>query len=122
VFDRQLLLSGAKRNEVLALAEVQRYGRDSYGDAEYVSIYGLRPADWYARGVRLLGRTAVECTRDALANAIAQDVAAHVTLRSMGQAGAGTASPTVVVRSVRWLGQHAALAAAPPAGRARGGV
>ena len=34
----------------------------------------MRPADWYAKGVRLLGRTAVECTRDAVADAIGKDV------------------------------------------------
>jgi hypothetical protein len=76
LYDRQLLLAGAKRNEVLGLWEVQRYGTDSYADPDYVSIYGMRPAEWYAKGVRLLGRTVVECTRDALARAIAEDVAA----------------------------------------------
>jgi hypothetical protein len=39
-YDRQLLLGGAKRNAVLELWEVKRYGIDSYGDADYVSIYG----------------------------------------------------------------------------------
>jgi len=75
-YDRQLLLGGAKRNAVLGLWEVQRYGIDSYGDAEYVSIYGMRPSHWYASGVRLLGRTAVECTRDGLGDAIGKDIAA----------------------------------------------
>jgi hypothetical protein len=70
------MLSEGKRNEVLALAEVEQYGRDSFGDPDYVHIYGLKPADWYARGIRILGRTAVECTRDRLADAIACDVAA----------------------------------------------
>ena len=74
-YDRQLLL-GAKRNALLELWEVQKYGIDSYGDPDYVSIYGMRPAAWYAKGVRLLGRTAVECTRDKLADAIGKDVAA----------------------------------------------
>src|SRR5215470_2829755 len=74
-YDRHLLL-GALRNTVLELWEVEQYGKDSFGDADYVSIHGKRPADWYAQGVRLLGRTAVECTRDALASAIAADVAA----------------------------------------------
>src|SRR5215471_2329422 len=64
LYDRQLLLLGAKRNAVLDLWEVRRYGSDSYGDEDYVSIYGMRPADWHGRGARLLGRTAVECTRD----------------------------------------------------------
>jgi len=35
-YDRQLLLHGAKRNEILALDEVHAYGRDSYADADYV--------------------------------------------------------------------------------------
>ena len=74
-YDRQLLLLGAKRNLVLELWEIQRYGSDSYGDADYLSIYGLAPATWHEKGIRLLGRTAVECTRDQLADAIGQDTA-----------------------------------------------
>ena len=70
------MLFGAKREATLDLWEVQRYGAESYGDTDHVSVYGMRPAEWYARGIRLLGRTAVECTRDVLADAIAMDVAA----------------------------------------------
>jgi hypothetical protein len=76
-YDRQLLL-GEKRNQLLELWEVQRYGIDSYGDPDYVSIYGMRPAEWYAKGIRLLGRTAVECTRDKLGDVIGKDVALTV--------------------------------------------
>jgi hypothetical protein len=75
-YDRRLLLEGAKRNAVLDLTEVQRYGIESWGDPDYVCIYGLRPADWYGRGIRILGRTAVECTRDTLADNIGRDIAA----------------------------------------------
>jgi hypothetical protein len=75
-YDRSLLLGPARRDQVLDLSEVQRYGRDSFDDPDYVSVYGLRPPDWYARGVRLLGRTAVECTRDLLADRVGRDVAA----------------------------------------------
>jgi hypothetical protein len=75
-YDRRLLLFGSKRDAVLDLEEVRRYGSDSYGDSDYVSIYGMPPDEWYAHGVRMLGRTAVECTRDALARVIARDVAA----------------------------------------------
>lgn len=78
LYDRQLLLAGAKRNELLELWEVHRYGNDSYGNADYVSIYGMRPSDWYEKGIRLLGRTAVECTRDDLGRKIGEDVAALV--------------------------------------------
>jgi hypothetical protein len=74
-YDRGLLLGEAKRNAVLEMWEVQRYGSDSYGNADHVSVYGLRPADWYTKGVRLLGRTVVECTPNALADAIGKDVA-----------------------------------------------
>src|SRR6516165_12134111 len=35
----------------------------------------MPPREWYRRGVRLLGRTAVECTRDALGDHIGRDVA-----------------------------------------------
>jgi predicted RNA methylase len=74
-YDRRFLL-GEKRNELVDLEQVQRYGLDAFGDADFVSIYGLKPAEWYARGVRLLGRTAVECTRDRFADLIASDLAA----------------------------------------------
>jgi hypothetical protein len=50
MYDRQLLLSGAKRNAVLDLHEVKRYGLDSYANADYVTIYGLRPEDWLCQG------------------------------------------------------------------------
>lgn len=76
LYDRQLLLAGAKGNAILELWEVQRYGLDRYGDADYVSIYGMRPPAWHAKGIRLMGRTAVECTRDGLGEAIGKDVAA----------------------------------------------
>lgn len=75
-YDRDLLLFGAKRNTVLGLDEIHQYGIDSYQDRDYVSIYGLRPSQAHAMGVRILGRTAVECTRDDLADAIASDVVA----------------------------------------------
>jgi hypothetical protein len=77
-YDRELLLGGTKRNSVLDLEEVQRYGSDSYADIDYVSIFGMRPAEWHARGIRVLGRTAVECTRDVLATAIGADIATAV--------------------------------------------
>lgn len=74
--DRALLLHGRKRNEVLTLGEVQRYGTDSFSDPNYIRLYGMTPPEWYGRGIRLLGRTAVECTRDQLADRIGRDVAA----------------------------------------------
>lgn len=82
-YDRGLLL-GPKRNELLELWEVERYGRDSFGDADYVRVYGLRPRAWYGRGARLLGRTVVECTRDRLAARVSRDVVAVAGERAAG--------------------------------------
>jgi hypothetical protein len=106
IYDRQLLLSGVKRNAVLDLWEVQRYGIDSYDDPDYVAIYGLRPVEWHAKGVRLLGRTAVECTRDALGDAIGKDVA---TVAAMARQ---TTQPLLVDlfagsgNTLHWLRRH----------------
>ena len=108
-YDRQLLLHGTKRNEVLELAEVQAYGQDSYANPDYVCIYGLRPEAWYAMGIRLLGRTAVECTRDEFADLIGQDVAAvarrwrspHRPLLIDPFAGSGN--------TLYWLAKHLAV-------------
>jgi hypothetical protein len=75
VYNRTLLLHGRKRNEVVSLAEIEQYGRDGFGNTDYVSIYGMPPREWYGCGIRLLGRTAVECTRDALGDRIGGDVA-----------------------------------------------
>ena len=104
-YDRWLLL-GDKRNELLALWQVQQYGRDSFGDPDYVSIYGLKPSQWYARGVRILGRTAVECTRDRLASLIGRDIAAVAR-------AAPAASPVVIdlfagsANTLYWIKRHA---------------
>ena len=75
IYNRELLLHDSKRNEVLSLADIEQYGLDSFGNADYVSIYGMPPRAWYGCGIRLLGRTAVECTRDALGDRIGRDVA-----------------------------------------------
>lgn len=104
--DRRFLLSTAKRNDLLTLAEVRSYGRDSFGDPNYLCLYGLEPADWYARGVRVLARTAVECTRDRLADLIGGDVAAIV--------GSTLSSDSVLVidpfagsaNTLHWLQRH----------------
>ena len=74
VYDRALLLLGPKRNKLLTLQEVRQYGADSFSDPDYVQIYGMAPTEWYGQGIRLLGRTAVECTRDALARRIGRDI------------------------------------------------
>jgi hypothetical protein len=74
-YDRDFLLSPAKRNEIIELWEVEKFGRDSFGDSDAVSLYGMRPAQWHAKGVRILARTALEAVRDPLGNRIGEDVA-----------------------------------------------
>ena len=74
-YDRDFLLSPAKRNQVVELWEVEKFGRDSSGDPDAVALYGMRPAEWYDRGVRILARTALEAVRDPLGDRIGQDVA-----------------------------------------------
>ena len=106
IYDRELLLGGAKRNAALERWEVERYGSDSHGDADYVSVYGMRPADWYAKGVRLLGRTAVECTRDILADAIGKDVA-RVAAMAPGMSRALVVDPFAGSgNTLYWLLRH----------------
>ena len=78
IYDRALLLHGLKRDKVLTLEEVRQYGIDSFSDSDYVRIYGMAPTAWYGHGIRLLGRTAVECTRDALADRIGWHIASIV--------------------------------------------
>jgi hypothetical protein len=59
----------------MALWEIQQYGLDTFGDAAYVHLYGMPPAQWYQRGIRLLARTTAECVRDALGECIGQEIA-----------------------------------------------
>ena len=60
---------------LLRLADGPFVSRQTVARKDYVSLYGMPPGGWHASGVRLLGRTAVECTRDVLAAAIGRDVA-----------------------------------------------
>ena len=50
-YGRDFLLSPAKRNQIIELWEVEKFGRDSFGDPDAASPCGMRPAEWHARGV-----------------------------------------------------------------------
>lgn len=107
VYERAFLLSPEKRNRVMELWEVQKYGIDSFSDSDYVCIYGMRPTEWYERGIRLLARTTVECVRDSLGESIGKDV------ESVIQNIASTLQVIVVdpfagsCNSLFWILQHA---------------
>jgi len=83
-YDRDFLLSPGKRNQVVELWEVEKFGRDSFGDPDAVALYGMRPAEWYDRGVRILARTTLEAVRDPLGNRIGRDVARIVATAPAG--------------------------------------
>jgi len=85
-YDRDFLLGPAKRNQVVALWEVEQFGRDSFGDPDAVSLYGMKPAEWHAKGVRVLARTAVEAVRDPLGERIGREVARVVSAAPPGSA------------------------------------
>jgi hypothetical protein len=77
-YDRDLLLSPEKRNQLIELWEVEKYGTDSFGDPDHVHLYGMTPKEWHARGVRLLARTCLEAVKDPLGNKIGGDIAGVV--------------------------------------------
>jgi hypothetical protein len=49
-YDRDFLLSPEKRNQLIELWEVEKYGRDCFGDPDHVHLYGMTPKEWYDRG------------------------------------------------------------------------
>ncbi|MGY8665142.1 hypothetical protein Q3C01_22650 [Bradyrhizobium sp. UFLA05-109] len=74
-YDRDFLLSSEKRNQLVELWEVEKYGRDCFNDPNHVRLYGMAPKDWYGRGVRILARTCLEAVKDPLGNQIGSDIA-----------------------------------------------
>jgi hypothetical protein len=80
-YDRDFLLSTEKRNQLVELWEVEKYGKDCFGDPNHVHLYGMSPKEWYDRGVRILARTCLEAVKDPLGNKIGEDIA-EVVARS----------------------------------------
>ena len=91
-YDRDFLLSPEKRNELVELWEVERYGRDCFGDSNHVHLYGMRPQEWHERGVRILARTCLEAVKDPLGNKIGADIA-EVVGRAPGSDPIGVIDP-----------------------------
>ena len=78
-YDRDFLLSPAKRNELIELWEVEKHGRDCFGDPDHVHLYGMPPREWWGRGMRILARTCIEAVTDPLGDVIGGDVAKVIT-------------------------------------------
>jgi hypothetical protein len=91
-YDRDFLLSPAKRNQLVELWEVEKYGRDCFSDPDHVHLYGLPPKAWYERGVRILARTCLEAVKDPLGNKIGRDIA-EVVLPAVGTRAIGVVDP-----------------------------
>jgi hypothetical protein len=83
-YDRDFLLSPAKRNQIIELWEIEKFGSDSFGDPDAISLYGMTPRRWHARGIRILARTALEAVRDPLGSFIGQDIARTIAALSSG--------------------------------------
>jgi hypothetical protein len=74
-YDRDFLLSPEKKNQAVELWEVEKYGMDCFADIDHVHLYGMKPREWYERGVRILARTCLEAIKDPLGNKIGADIA-----------------------------------------------
>lgn len=75
-------LLGAKRSVVLSLEEIRRVGEEFYEDPEGLDLYGMRPRDYFEMGVRIAGRTAMECSNDIRAAGQAKAVREVIQRRS----------------------------------------
>ncbi len=82
-YDRDFLLSPEKRNQLVELWEIEKYGRDCFNDPDHVHLYGMAPKEWYERGLRILARTCLEAVKDPLGNRIGSDIA-DVVARAPG--------------------------------------
>lgn len=78
---RQQLLSPPLSTRRLTLREVFRAARGLSGDAHDLHIFGMPTVVWYAFGIRILGRMAVEVTRDPQAEFLARAAAATLRIR-----------------------------------------
>jgi hypothetical protein len=82
------------------------FGSDSFGDPGAVSLYGMTPAQWHARGVRILARTTLEAVRDPLGNRIGEDVARIAATAPPGSAF-GVVDPFAgSCNALFWILQH----------------
>jgi hypothetical protein len=91
-YDRDFLLSPEKRNQIVELWEVEKYGRDCFNDPNHVHLYGMSPNEWYGRGVRVLARTCLEAVKDPLGNKIGRDVA-EIIARAPANRAVGLVDP-----------------------------
>jgi hypothetical protein len=61
------------RDTQLSLDQIVEVGQAMYGKPDGLSRYGQSPAEYFRLGVRLLGRTAIECCVDERARVLADE-------------------------------------------------
>jgi hypothetical protein len=91
-YDRDFLLSEPKRNQIVELWEVEKYGTDCFADPDHVHLYGMAPRDWHERGVRILARTCLEAVKDPLGDEIGTSIA-EVVSRAKIKGAVGVVDP-----------------------------
>jgi hypothetical protein len=69
---RNELLSS--QNRVLSLDEILLVSRSYYGDEGLLSLFGKKPKSFYNMGIRILGRSAIECSIDAHSIGMAKSI------------------------------------------------
>lgn len=74
---RNYLLFSPKKENILTLEEILHVEKNYYGEEDLLSLYGLTPKLYYSKGIRILGRTAIECTVDIQAKEFAK-TASHI--------------------------------------------
>lgn len=90
---RSRLLSPPLNHKQLSPGEIWRAGRALADDPSDLRLFGMHPLVWYALGFRVLGRTAVEVTRDKQSMFLARSAAD--TLGSNGFSVADVIDPFV---------------------------
>ncbi|WP_372365305.1 RsmD family RNA methyltransferase [Candidatus Uabimicrobium sp. HlEnr_7] len=63
-----------KCNQLMALEEVLEASKNRFGYDNLIRLYGMSSCEYYAKGIRIFGRTAIEAKVDSQANFIANRV------------------------------------------------
>ena len=61
------------RHKHLSLDDIYHISDTYYGDAKLFHLFDMEPDVFYKKGIRILGRTAIECCIDAQASEIAKN-------------------------------------------------
>lgn len=77
---RNAMLFSEKKDHVLSLDEILNVEKLFYETENVLSLFGMTPQKFYEKGIRILGRTSIECTVDSHAMQIA-DIVKNVRMK-----------------------------------------